>query len=143
MKQKLKTHHKIGLNCNHTSKTLYSCTPNVFQFLSLDCFSSERLSTLYEQYPKLNYALLIFEKPDSFVGRKIILDFSAYANKLIIRHVTPDVNPKLFEKFGVPKTTDPVIFVVVNGKDNVKRYQNLDKYVQKLQTEVAHNDGKL
>jgi hypothetical protein len=98
---------------------------------------------LFDNSPNIYYALLIFERNDSFVGRKIIMDFSSYADKLIIRHVTPDVNLQLFEKFGVDKTENITIFVVVNKKGQKKRYQSLDKYIERLKKDVQQNNGKL
>ncbi len=98
---------------------------------------------LFDTLPNLNYALLIFERNDSLVGRKIIMDFSSYANKLIIRHVTPHVNPVLFENFGVEKTTNATIYVVVNENGQKKRYQALDKYIETLKKDVEQNKGKI
>jgi hypothetical protein len=84
----------------------------------------------------------VFESDNSYVGRKIILDFSVYADKITIRHVTWSANKALYDKIGVPVFRKPVVYIVKNVQGSVS-YENLDSFLASQSNDVEHNLGKL
>ena len=102
--------------------------------------SSDDIDDLFDNNPKHKYALLVFETNSSYVGRKIILDFSLYQDKLVIRHVTPVKNRVLFDKMKIPLDTKPVVYIIKNLEYTVS-YESLDSFLNGSNTDVQHNLG--
>ena len=108
------------------------------QWPDLEPFKSKRLDTLFvDKYKQHQYGLLIFESETSLVGRQLLLDFSSYADRILIRRTTPDSNPTLVNKFGLDPNRLPIIYVVNNTKETtMKPYELFDqKLINRYQTE--------
>ncbi len=112
----------------------------------LEPYTSKRLDTLFlAPYQNCKFAFLIFEKSDSDeFGRKLILDFSEYTDRIAIRRIVS--NPSLVNKLEV-STHLPAIYLVNNTHaSGMKAYEKFDlkliqKYSRNLKQSLDDIDG--
>ena len=114
----------------------------------LEPYTSKRLDTLFlSPYQNCKFAFLIFEKSDSDeFGRKLILDFSEYTDRIAIRRIVS--NPSLASKLEVG-TNLPAVFLVNNTQaSGMKAYEKFDlklvqKYSRNLKQSIKDDDQLL
>lgn len=72
---------------------------------------------------------------------KLILDFSEYLDKIIIRRASFETNSKLFNKFGIEKTniTNPIFYLITNTHDSEKKFEIFDEFVSSMSREKEYN----
>ena len=107
----------------------------------LEPYTSKRLDTLFlSPYQNCKFAFLIFEKSntDEF-GRKLILDFSAYTDRVAMRRVVS--NPSLANKLDLAinrVNSLPVVFLV-NNSNHAVGMKTFERFDLKLVQRYAHN----
>lgn len=77
----------------------------------------------------IQYGFIILEDAKSDIGKKLILDFSPFSDKLVVRRTDMDSNPSLFTKFDVYDTRNlPMLFLVNNtAGSSLKQFERFDE----------------
>lgn len=98
------------------------------QWPELEAYASKRLDTLFlSPYQNCKYAFLIFEKSDTDeLGRRLILDFSEFTDRIGIRRVVS--NQGLMNKLELDVRNKPAIYLVNNTRTSgMKAIELFDK----------------
>lgn len=110
----------------------------------LEPYTSKRLDTLFlSPYSNCKYAFLIFEKSDTDeFGRKLILDFSEFTDRIAIRRVVS--NPTLNSKFEIIDNTKKPIIYLINNTHISKNLamKSFEKFDKNLVDRYAKNLGQ-
>ena len=96
---------------------------------------SDELSNLFLGKQRMKYAVVILENDDSYDGRKVILDFSQYVDRLIVARITPNSNPTLYKRMssGFTKIDQPFAILVTNTPQGAI-FEALENVVNKQKT---------
>lgn len=109
-------------------------------------YTSKRLDTMFlSPYHNCKFAFLIFEKNDvDEFGRKLILDFSEFTDRIAIRRVVS--NPTLVNKLSVDIRSRqlPSVYLInnTNGMKTFEKFDQIlvDKYAKNLGQKVDEDD---
>jgi hypothetical protein len=88
------------------------------------------------------YGFLIVEKSDSNLGCKLILDFAALKDKVLIKRVF-DTNQPLLSTFELNPSSLPVVFLITKTKSTTIIYEKLDQNLLKKYVKLNSLEGEL